>query len=164
MLRNYWGLWRTSLQPLIREKKSTSSTLIFCKVPHKRLLIKIEGYRIKGKVLRWIKEFLNNRKQRVTVNGAPSEWRNITSGIPQGSVLGPILFLIFINDLPKAIKCLIKLYADDAKLYQIIKSVHDRSELQVDVGKSKEWAIIWKMLFNIKKCKHLDIGPSLPED
>ena len=64
-----------------------------------------------------IKEFLSERRQRVVVNGAHSEWRDITSGIPQGSVLGPILFLIFINDLPKVIKCLIKLFADDAKLY-----------------------------------------------
>ena len=76
------------------------------------------------------------------MNGAHSEWRDITSGIPQGSVLGPILFLIFINDLPKVIKCLIKLFADDAKLYQIIKSNQDSIDLQVDVGRSKEWAII----------------------
>ena len=136
----------------------------FDKVPHKRLLAKIERYGIKGNVLGWIKEFLSERRQRVVVNGAHSEWRDITSGIPQGSVLGLILFLIFINDLPKVIKCLIKLYADDAKLYQIIKSNQDSVDLQVDVGRSKEWAIIWKMLFNTKKCKHLHIGPSNPCD
>ena len=85
-------------------------------------MAKIECYGIKGNyVLGWIKEFLSERRQRFVVNGAHSEWRDITSGIPQGSVLGPILFLIFINDLPKVIKCLIKLFADDAKLYQIIK-------------------------------------------
>ena len=123
----------------------------FDKVPHKRLLVKIERYGIKGKILRWIREFLNNRKQRVMVNVEHSDWRNITSGIQQGSVLGPILFLICINDLPKVVKCLIKLLADDAKLYQIIKSNQYSDDLQIDVGKSKEWAIIWKMLFNIKK-------------
>ena len=66
------------------------------------------------------------------VNGISSEWRNITSGIPQGSVLGPILFLIFINDMPKVIQCLVKLFADDAKLYQIIKCSQDKDEIQGD--------------------------------
>ena len=127
-------------------------------------MAKIERYGIKGNVLGWTKEFLSERRQRVVVNGAHSEWRDITSGIPQGSVLGPILLLIFINDLPKVIKCLIKLIADDAKLHQIIKSNQDSVDLQVDVGRSKEWAIIWKMLFNTKKCKHLHIGPSNPCD
>ena len=136
----------------------------FDKVPHMRLLVKIERYGIKGKVLRWIREFLNNRKQRVMVNGAHFDWMNITSGIPQGSVLGPILFLITINDLPKVVKCLIKLFADGGKLYQIIKSNQHSVDLQIDVGKSKEWAIIWKMLFNTKKCKHLHKGPSIAGD
>ena len=101
-------------------------------------MAKIERYGIKGNVLLWIKEFLSARRQRVVVNGAHSEWGDITSGIPQGSVLVPILFLIFINDLPKVIKCSIKLFADDAKLYQIIKSNQDSVDLQVDVGRSKE--------------------------
>ena len=65
---------------------------------------------------------------------------------------------------PKVVKCLIKLFADDAKLYQIIKSNQDSDDLQIDVGKLKEWAIIWKRVFNIKKCKHLHIGPSIAED
>ena len=86
------------------------------------------------------------------------EWRNITSGIPQGSVLGPILFLIFINDMLKVIQCLVKLFADDAKLFQILKCSQDRHELQDDIGNSKDWSIIWKLLFNIKKCKHLHLG------
>ena len=78
---------------------------------------------------------MSERRQRVVVNGAHSEWRDITSGIPQGSVLGPILFFFFINNLPKVIKCLIKLFADDAKLYQRIKSNQDSVDLQVDVGR-----------------------------
>ena len=139
----------------------------FDKVPHKRLLAKIERYGVKGNVLGLIKEFLSERRQRVLVNGAHSEWIDITSGTPKGSALGPILFLIFksvINDLPKVIKCLIKLFADDAKLYQIIKSNQDSLDLHVDVGRSKERAIIWKMLFDTKKCQHLLIGPSNPCD
>ena len=106
----------------------------------------------------WIKDFQNNRKQRVIVNGSFSEWRDITSGIPQGSVLGPILFLIFIIDLPNVIKWLIKLFADDAELYQIIKSNQDKEDLQGDVRNSEEWAVIWKMFLNTKKCKHMHLG------
>ena len=82
----------------------------FDKVPHKRLLRKLSGYGIKGKVYNWIKEFLSNRKQRVIINGTKSEWRNVTSGIPQGNVLGPILFLLLINDMPEVLNCCIKLF------------------------------------------------------
>ena len=103
----------------------------FDKVPHKRLLRKLSGYGIKGKVYNWIKEFLSNRKQRVVINGTKSEWRKVTSGIPQGSVLGPILFLIFINDMPEVLNCCIKLFADDAKLYSPIKEENDRIRMQV---------------------------------
>ena len=130
----------------------------FDRAPNKRLLTKISGYGIKENVLNWIGDFLRNRKQRVIVNGISSDWRNITSGIPQDSVLGPILFLIFINDMPKVIQCLVKLFADDAKLYQIIKRSQNRDDLQGDIGNSKDWSFIWKMLFNIKKCKHLHLG------
>ena len=99
----------------------------FDKVPHRRLLTKLKSYGIGGKVLCWSKDFLNNRKQRVTVKWSFSEWRDITSGILQDMVLVIILFLIFINDLPKVVKCWIKLFADDAKLYQIIKSNQDKT-------------------------------------
>ena len=95
----------------------------FDKVPHERLLRKLHGYGIRGKVYSWIKEFLSNRRQRVVVNGQCSDWKNVTSGIPQGSVLGPILFVIFINDMPDAIACCMKLYADDAKVYNRVNNL-----------------------------------------
>ena len=129
----------------------------FDKVPHKRLLKKIEGYGIKGQILKWIEAFLSNRKQRVMINGSFSEWRPVTSGIPQGSVLGPILFIIYINDLLEVIKCFIKLYADDAKVYSVVNYQPQKVEVQYDVRKSEIWSIDWQMFFNIPKCKHICI-------
>ena len=82
----------------------------------------------------------------------------MTSGSPQGSVLGPLLFLLFINDFPDALVCITKLYADDAKLLSIIKTLSDAAQLQLDVDKCTEWAKTWLMKFNIAKCKVLHIG------
>ena len=76
----------------------------FDKVPHKRLLKKLHAYGIRGQVYEWIKEFLKERQHRVTINGSKSDWRNVTSVIPHGSVLGPVLFLVFINDFPDVIE------------------------------------------------------------
>ena len=96
--------------------------LDFCKafdrVPHSRLLRKLHGYGIRRSLYNWIKEFLNNRVQRVVVNGTESDWQDVISGIPQGSVLGPVLFLIFINDLPDVLEVCVKLFADDTKNVQ----------------------------------------------
>ena len=88
----------------------------FDKVPHRRLLAKLQSYGIQGKVLDWIQEFLTERKQRVVINGSESEWSDVTSGIPLGSVIEPTLFLVYINDMPDVIDVLIKLFADDAKV------------------------------------------------
>ena len=134
----------------------------FDKVPHKRLLSKLKGYGIKGKIYDWIKDFLSNRKQRVVINGKFSHWIRVTSGIPQGSVLGPILFLIFINDLPDVLNCCMKLFADDAKLYMPIINCHDEEILQQNLDNSDKWAEIWDMDFNTKKCKHMRLGAKTP--
>ena len=120
----------------------------FDKVPHQRLLKKLWGYGIRGNVHAWVKEFLTYRSQLVKINGASSEPVNVTSGVPQGSVLGPILFLIYINDLPDTIAAIIKLFADDAKVYRSISTVENVNEVQNSVVKS--WADIWEMLFNLK--------------
>ena len=136
--------------------------LDFCKafdrVPHTRLLRKLHGYGIRGELYNWIKDFLSNRIQRVVVNGAESDWQEVTSGILQGSVLGPVLFLIFINDLPDVLEVCVKLFADDTKLYKTIKSHHDRQPVQRSVTSAAIWAIDWDMEFNNTKCHHLHIG------
>ena len=92
----------------------------FDKIPHRRLLKKLEKYGIKGKALNWIKDFLSERQQRVFIKGSSSTWTDIAPGVPQGSVLGTTLFLVYINDLPEAIDGLVRIFADDTKVYQAI--------------------------------------------
>ena len=118
----------------------------------------MQKYGIKGKILNWVKAFLSERQQRVIVNGSASSWEDITSGIPQGSVLGPILFLIYINDLPGAVAGLIKLFADDAKVYSTVESNQKELALQNQVTRSETRAALWQMFFNILKCHNLHIG------
>ncbi|KAK3099403.1 hypothetical protein FSP39_003853 [Pinctada imbricata] len=137
----------------------------FDKVPHFRLLKKLSAYGIKGKTLTWIKEFLTDRKQRVILNGKYSPWDNITSGIPQGSVLGPILFLIYINDLPEVVSNPVKLFADDTKLYGSSNDQEDHRKIQQDINNLISWSHSWQLTFNKDKCKHLHLGRAiLPDD
>ena len=84
--------------------------------------------------------------------------RCVTGGIPQGSVLGPVLFLVFINDLPDVIEVLIKLFADDAKIYAMVSNHADNDKVQHSLNRAVNWADIWKMFFNIIKCHHLHVG------
>ena len=130
----------------------------FDKVPHKRLLKKLHAYGIKGQVYEWVKEFLNNLRQRVTISGTKSDLRNVTSGIPQGSVIGPVLFLVLINGFPVVIEVLLKLIADDAKVYNIISNLNDVQPLQRSVNNAGTWSIDWDMLFNIKKMSSVACG------
>ena len=130
----------------------------FNKVPHKRLLKKLWGYGIRGNIHTLVKDFLTNRTQQVKVNDSSSEPVKVTSGVPQGSVLGPVLFLIYINDLTCTIAVIIKIFADDAKIYGSISTVEHVQEVQVSIDQSEMWAEIWEMFFNLKKCKHLHTG------
>ena len=130
----------------------------FDKVSHEKLILKLKEYGISNELVRWVREFLSNRKQRVTIGDNFSCWEDVVSGVPQGSVLGPLLFTIFINDLPRNIKNIAKLYADDCKLIGVIKEPNDIINLQNDIIKLQEWANTWQMSFNYDKCKVMHFG------
>ena len=142
----------------------TDFSKAFDSVPHLRLLQKMTGLGITGSTLAWVEAFLSHRMQRVHVEGSYSSWTNVISGIPQGSVLGPILFVIFINDMPDTVESMCQLFADDAKLFS---NVHIRNEsnitkLQEDLDKLVKWSETWQLPFNIKKCISLHIGRNNP--
>ena len=130
----------------------------FDTVPHRRLLSKLSAYGIHGNIFRWIKCFLEGRTQVVKVNGVESESASVLSGIPQGSVLGPILFLIYINDLPDVVASNSLLYADDTKIMRPIQNSHDSGILQNDINALGRWSDIWLLKFNPEKCQVLTIG------
>ena len=136
----------------------TDFSKAFDRVPHSRLLHKLSVYGIRGALLDWIKSWLVGRKQRVVIGDEQSEWVEVTSGVPQGSVLGPLFFLIYINDLPDSVACHIKLYADDSKLIRVIKSEQDAQLLQADIDAAVEWSHRWALPFNVAKCKVMHFG------
>jgi ribonuclease P/MRP protein subunit RPP40 len=129
----------------------------FDKVPHKRLMTKLRNYGIRGNTHKWIESFLVNRTQRVVVDGEASDWAEVQSGVPQGTVLGPILFLAFINDLPRSVKSHTRLFADDCVIYRSVKAEEDCISLQEDLAKLEQWENTWCMSFNPDKCSTISI-------
>lgn len=143
----------------------------FDKVSHRLLVVKLKAYGIGGKVLAWIKAWLTNRRQRVVVGNAKSPWLEVMSGTTQGTVLGFLLFLLFINDLPSECshndESLIMLLADDTKTYQRIdteeeQQVENKKKLQTRVDKIARWARDWKMETNSSKSKIMHLGKNNP--
>ena len=137
----------------------------FDRVPHKRLGIKLANHGIGGKLLHWIQNWLSDRKQRVVLNGSASSWSDVTSGVPQGSVLGPLLFLIYINDIDSAVDTVYVLllkFADDTKGARPIDSITDAEMMQKDLDNLHAWSIEWSMLFNTDKCHVLHLGNTNP--
>ncbi len=134
----------------------------FDKVPHQHLMSKIEAHGISGAVSRWIKAWLNDRKQRLVVKGKESDWKHVCRGVPQGSVLDPTLFIIYINDIDKGIASTLLKFADDTKLWSKVATVEQAYSLQEDLYKLYEWSLEWQMLFNTEKCKVLHFGNSNP--
>ncbi len=124
----------------------------FDTVPHERLLQKISHYGVRGCTHGWIKKWLTERTQRVVVDGEASDWVPVSSGVPQGTVLGPLMFLLYINDINDGVSSTVRLFADDCLVYRVIKTAGDALNLQADLDKIAEWAQSWQMKFNVKKC------------
>ncbi|KAI8513750.1 hypothetical protein Bbelb_080740 [Branchiostoma belcheri] len=134
----------------------------FDSVPHARLMHKLSQYGIDGKLHGWIQAFLTDRKQRVCIDGEMSDWAKVTSGIPLGSVLGPFLFVVFINDMPGTISSACHLFADDAKVFRRVNSPAEVATLQADINNLAAWSKDWQLSFNIEKCKRMHIGHGNP--
>ena len=133
----------------------------FDKVPYNRLISKLNFYGVRDNTLQWITAFLKHRKQRVQLEGILSSEVDVVSGVPQGTVLGPLLFLAFINDLPDSIKhSSTKLFADDCMLFRPIKNDADCTLLQQDLSSLEKWEKQWQMEFNPGKCTVMKITPS----
>ena len=141
----------------LNNKEQVDSVLLdfskaFDKVCHRKLLLKLEHYGIDNNIYKWISNFLFNRTQRVVVRGTFSECVSVESGVPQGTVLGPLLFLLYINDMPLLVNSIIALFADDAYIFRSIFSNFDTESLQNDLDKLVEWEKNWSMEFHPDKC------------
>lgn len=134
----------------------------FDSVPHQRLIRKLESYGVNSQLLAWISDFLLGRRQRVKVNGCFSEWAPVSSGVPQGSCLGPVLFVVFINDLPDVVSSMCQMYADDTKVFSRADSDDFTAQLQRDLDNLVNWADKWQLRFNADKCHILHLGHNNP--
>ena len=129
----------------------------FDTVPDSKLLTKLSHYGIGGTILEWLNKFLTGRTMKVVLDGKMSREIPVDSGVPQGTVLGPLLFLCHINDLPTSVKSQVRLFADDCLLYRKIQTFNDHILLQKDLTQLGKWANTWGMNFNTNKCHILSI-------
>ena len=147
----------------MQKRKQTDVIIIdfskaFDKVGHNRLLLKLDHYGVRGKTNRWISIFLKARKQTVVLDGEKSEEADVLSGVPQGSVLGPCLFLFYINDIPDNLRSPVRLFADDTIVYLTVKCQADAESLQSDLKKLEERERTWQMEFHTGKCQIITIS------
>ena len=124
----------------------------FDTVPHRRLLSKLKFYGVRGQLHHWISSWLTGRHQRVIVDGESSDATPVKSGVPQGTILGPLMFLAYINDINENITSSIRLFADDCVIYKTVTSVQEAEQLQDDLQKIYEWTNKWQMKLNVDKC------------
>ena len=132
----------------------------FYKVNHFKLLYKLQVHGVQSNTLRWIESFLVGRSQTVVLGGESSGELPVLSGVPQGSVLGPTLFLLYINDLPENVQSQVCLFADDIAVYLTMQGPNDSERLQSDLNVLQEWGEKWDMEFNPSKCQVLHITRS----
>ena len=158
------GLYHDLAQSLDKKKQTDLAILDFSKafdrVPHQRLLKKLAHYGVQGNTHKWIESFLSGRTQQVVIEGETSFSAPVVSGVPQGTVLGPLLFLIFINDLPEHIQSKVRLFADDCIVYREINSKADCEILQEDLHALERWESTWAMEFHPAKCSVMRVATS----
>ena len=130
----------------------------FDSVPHLRLISKLQAYGIRGNLLKWIENFLIGTQQKVILNGSSSKWNYVTSGVPQGSVLGPLLFILYVNDITDGLHSTLEMFADHSKLYRIIWNPCDSEALQQDLNHISNWSKLWLLNFNTTKCSVMHLG------
>ena len=130
----------------------------FDTVPHQRLILKLEQMGVRGSLLLWLKAFLINRRQHVIYNDDCSRWINVSSGVPQGSILGPLLFLVYINDIGEFVQSSIRLFADDCVIFREVNSRDDTVLLQKDLKQIYDWSQKWLLTLSTSKCKALCIS------
>ena len=153
----YFGISDTSLLIIfVKYKKNSYSTSVST---HQRLLLKLNHYGIRDKTCGWIRTWLTNRKQRLVVDGEKSEEACVASGALQGTVLGPLMFLLYINDIGDNVSkgTYIKLFADDCLLFRKIDSLSDAERLENDLQSIVEWSKTWQMSFNVTNCHTLKV-------
>lgn len=141
----------------------TDFSKAFDRVPHSKLITKLKQLGLGNNLVTWIEAFLTNRKQRVVMGENTSSWCDVKSGTPQGGVLSPTLFLLYINDLTSSLSNKIKLFADDGKILSILNELElAENQMQKDIDRFTEWSVKWGSHLNIEKCKIMYYGKQNP--